>query len=170
MLRLRPYKPCDASQIVSWIPDELVFYQWSAGRMGEYPLTKERFNEHYRQFDDSGDFWAMTACSEAMQPVGHFIMRFPDEQRQVLRLGFIIVDGKLRGKGVGKEMIKLAVSYAFDYVGAKKVTLGVFANNPGARYCYEAAGFCRRGSETYAICGEAWECVEMEYVPEAKRP
>lgn len=169
MLRLRPYKPCDAGKVISWISNALVFYQWSAGRMGEYPLTDNRFNEHYRQLEDTSDFWAMTACDEDMQPVGQLIMRFTDAQKKILRLGFIIVDDRLRGKGYGKEMLKLAVSFAFDYAGAQKVTLGVFANNPGARHCYEAAGFRAVGTEMYTIGNEAWECVEMEYVSEDKR-
>lgn len=43
MLRLRPYKIEDADTIITWSKDERVFYQWSAGIMGEYPLTQEKF-------------------------------------------------------------------------------------------------------------------------------
>ena len=43
MLRLRPYRIEDADTIISWGKDEKAFYQWSAGVMGEYPITKEKF-------------------------------------------------------------------------------------------------------------------------------
>lgn len=36
-------------------------------------------------------------------------MRYPEANREVLRLGFIIVDSELRGKGYGKAMLELAI-------------------------------------------------------------
>ena len=45
MLRLRPYRESDAKTIISWIKDEREFYRWSAGRLGDYPVTAEKFNE-----------------------------------------------------------------------------------------------------------------------------
>lgn len=43
MLRLKPYNISDADTILSWSKDEIAFYQWSAGILGEYPITKEKF-------------------------------------------------------------------------------------------------------------------------------
>ena len=36
MLRLRPYKKCDAKYIVSWIKDEISFRKWCADRYESY--------------------------------------------------------------------------------------------------------------------------------------
>ena len=69
MLRLRPYKCEDADIIISWSKDERAFYQWSAGVMGGYPLTKEMF-----QFVDS--LIAFTAFDEN-GIVGFFTLRNP---------------------------------------------------------------------------------------------
>lgn len=44
-LRLRPYKPCDAKEIVTWCKDEFSFRQWSADRWETYPLTAESMNK-----------------------------------------------------------------------------------------------------------------------------
>lgn len=164
MLRLRPYKPCDAKYIEKWITSEKMFYQWSAGIMGEYPLTAEKLNGHYKQSADNDRFWQMTAFDESKLPVGHFIMRFTDENLDTVRLGFIIVDNNIRGKGYGREMLLLALKYAFEILKAKEVTLGVFANNPAAFHCYQSAGFkeCEQNSRNnYTIMGEIWECIEM---------
>ena len=44
MLRLRPYNKNDAKIIMSWIKDETSFYKWTAGVLGEYPISVEQFN------------------------------------------------------------------------------------------------------------------------------
>lgn len=43
MIRLRPYNVNDADKILSWSNNERSFYKWSAGVLGEYPITKEQF-------------------------------------------------------------------------------------------------------------------------------
>jgi len=156
MLRLRPYKKEDADTIISWSKDEKAFYQWSAGVMGEYPLTPEKF-----RFVDS--LMAFTAFDEN-GIVGFFTLRNPGEVADELRIGFVIVDPIQRGIGKGKEMLKLGLRYAFDVYGAKKVSLGVFENNESAYHCYKAAGFkdvILDETETYKVMGEEWKCVEM---------
>ena len=40
MLGLRPYKKEDADTILSWSKDGKDFYQWGAGIMGNYPITR----------------------------------------------------------------------------------------------------------------------------------
>ena len=57
--------------------------------------------------------------------VGHLILRFTDEKRKVLRLGFVIVDDTKRGMGYGKEMISLSLKYAFEILKVDKVTIGM---------------------------------------------
>lgn len=162
MLRLRPYKKCDAEKIASWIQGERSFYQWSAGILGEYPFSGEKLKAHYQSMEESDSFWVMVAFDEE-GPVGQLIMRFPGEDQEELRFGFIVVDASKRGKGYGKEMLKLALQYAFESVKVSKVSLGVFANNPGAYYCYRSAGFQELPQrETYTILGEEWECIMME--------
>ena len=83
----------------------------------------------------------MTALDETGAPVGHFIMRLADYHAESIRFGFIIVDPEARGKGYGKEMIRLALKYAFEVLGMKRATLGVYEQNPSAKACYEAVGF-----------------------------
>lgn len=41
MLRLRPYQSNDVETVLSWSKDERAFYKWTAGVLGDYPLTKE---------------------------------------------------------------------------------------------------------------------------------
>jgi ribosomal protein S18 acetylase RimI-like enzyme len=57
------------------------------------------------------------------------------------------------------------VRYAFEILKAKKVTLGVLENNPGAYHCYKAAGFrdvTRAEPEYYHLLGQQVKCLELE--------
>ena len=161
MLRLRPYKACDAQTIVSWIGDETMFRKWSADRFESYPITAEDLNRHYDRMADSDSFYEMTAFDET-GVAGHLIMRFTDEKKTILRFGFVIVDDTKRRKGYGREMIALALKYAFDLFRAERVTLGVFDNNPSAYRCYKAAGFQEYSERNIFLLGENWRCIDME--------
>lgn len=164
MLRLRPYKDCDAEYIVNWIKDERTFYKWCAGQYRHYPISAEDIREYYGQYAKADNYYQMTAFDES-GPVGHLIMRFTDEEKKVLRFGFIVLNNEKRGKGYGKEMLCLALQYAFDILKVKKVTLGVFENNPAALHCYQSVGFQESTTKeaiVYHFLGEDWKCKEME--------
>jgi RimJ/RimL family protein N-acetyltransferase len=96
-------------------------------------------------------------------------MRYVDEAKKTLRLGFVIVDDTRRGRGYGKEMIRLSLRYAFDCFGAETVNLGVFENNPAAWQCYRAAGFRdvpQKEKFVCHVCGEDWTVTELEMTKE----
>ena len=163
MLRLRPYKPCDAKTIVSWIRDEYAFRQWSADRFDQYPLTADALNAHYDAQRMNDAFYPMCVYDEeGIQ--GHLILRFTDPEKKHLRFGFIIVNDQKRGKGLGKEMLGLAIRYGRDLLKSESISLGVFENNPAAYYCYQSVGFREiklPTPETYQVFGETWPCIEM---------
>ena len=167
-LRLRPYKNCDAKTIISWCKDEATFRKWTSDRYEAFPITEEDMNRKYVDYNgdciEEDNFYPMTAFDEN-GIVGHLIMRFTDEEKATLRLGFVIVDDTKRGMGYGKEMIWLALGFAFDILKVDKVTIGVFDNNMPAYYCYKAAGF--QDVELVEkvqceVCGEVWSILELE--------
>ena len=163
MIQLRPYEPCDADTIISWIGDEVAFRKWCADRYETYPITADDMN---RQYDaaDHDRFFPMTAYDEN-GIVGHLILRYTDEEKQILRFGFIIIDSKRRGRGVGKQMLGSAIRYAFECLGAEKITLGVFENNPSAYRCYRSVGFRESETDKAEYChfyDEEWKRLEME--------
>lgn len=166
MLKLRPYKPCDAETIVSWCKDEASFRRWTSDRYDKFPITAKDMNEKYiisnGDCPDLDNFYPMTAFDES-GIVGSLILRFNNKERTVVRLGFIIVDDTKRGRGYGKKMVQIATKYAFEFLGAEKVTLGVFDNNPPAYHCYKAAGFKETGEKfEIQLLGEMWIDVELE--------
>lgn len=89
MMRLRPYKACDAQTITQWIRDEYAFRQWSADRYEKYTITPEDMNLYYDRDRNNDRIWGMTAFDET-GIVGHFTMRFPDGNScDEIRLGFV---------------------------------------------------------------------------------
>ncbi len=146
----------DAENILSWPMDEKAFYQWTAGMLGEYPLSKERFAR-------TGGLMRFTLL-DGQAPAGFFTLRNPKETLDEVRFGFVIVDPAKRGRGYGKAMLRLGLRYAFEIYGAEKASLGVFENNPSAYFCYKSAGFTdvpMEKPETYCVMGEDWTCREM---------
>lgn len=157
MLRLRPYNKNDAETIMSWIKDEKSFYKWTAGVLGEYPISVEQFNT-------VSNLMAFTAIDDN-EIAGFFTMRRQRESFEELRFGFVIVNPEKRGQGYGKNMLKLGLKYAKEIFAADKISLGVFENNESAYYCYKAIGFedvPPNEIEKYNVMGEEWDCLELE--------
>lgn len=157
MLRLRPYHPDDAAAVLSWCRDERSFYQWTAGVLGDYPLTEEQFHAVASRM-------AFTALDDG-EMVGFFTMRKLEEAGDEVRFGFVIVNSEKRGEGYGRRILQLGVQYAKEHWGAKKASLGIFENNQPAYRCYRAVGFqdvTPDPPEVYRIHGEDWNCLDLE--------
>ena len=165
-MELKKYKQEDSAIICSWIKDEKTLYQWSADRIGKFPLSDNDLNEEYAPRLNSNRFIPLCAFDDRGKLAGHLYIRYPDEaDNSTVRFGFVIVDPVLRGHGNGKKMLQLAIDYAKNVLGASKITLGVFANNDSARYCYESVGFKPAGrTEIYKMPIGEWECIEMELI------
>ena len=163
-LTLRPYKASDATTIVSWIKSEYLMRQWCADRYSHYPVTPEDMNSYHKRYIDGQRSRALT-MTVGDEVVGYITLRTTASDTIEQRLGFVIIDDAKRGLGLGKALVSMAVKYAFETIGATKVSLGVFDKNPGAIHCYEAAGFhrvSRSDTENYTCLGETWNCIEME--------
>lgn len=89
MLRLRPYKGCDAKYIVGWIKDEVSLRKWSSDRYGAYPITEADVNHKYLDLngdcEEEDNFYPVTAFDES-GVVGHMIMRFTDAEKRCCAL------------------------------------------------------------------------------------
>ena len=163
-ISIRAYKPSYSAVITSWLKSEYLMRQWCADRYEHYPVTPEDMNAYHARYIDGQRSRALT-MTEGDDIVGYITLRTPAGNPTEQRLGFVIVDDSKRGRGLGKALVSMAVKYAFDTLGAMKVSLGVFENNQSAIHCYEAAGFhCLSLPETesYECLGETWNCIEME--------
>ena len=161
-MKFRKYKEDDAIEILSWIKDEREFRLWSANRYINYPALPSDINDNYLESQKTLNFYPFTLEDEG-KIIGHLILRNPGENKQVVRLGFIIVDRSIRGKGYGKKLIEEAIKYAKEKLGAKEINLGVFTSNESAYKCYKSVGFNVVNVEknAYQFYDEQWDCAEM---------
>ena len=168
MIRLRPYKSCDADLIITWLKDEETYIKWSGGRFGSFPITAESIDAKYQNDNggcaESDNFYSMTALDEN-EVIGHLIMRYIRGDNKILRFGWVIVDSDKRGKGYGKSILKLSLKYAFEIFMAEKVTIGVYEDNLYAYHCYKSVGFhesIETNAEYDKINGEKKKIAELE--------
>ena len=160
---LRPYEREDSPVIASWVRTETELYQWSADRYGFYPLKPYSIDDNSRPAMESGRFIPLTGIDGSGKMIAHLIIRYPSEtDDSSVRVGFVIVDPDLRGKGYGSELLRRAVGYVRENLSAKRIDLGVFVNNPKAQKCYEAAGFKEYGEHMIDTPFGTWRCVDME--------
>lgn len=158
---LRAFDSKDADTILSWCKDKHAFRLWSADRYKDFPASADDMMKQY----EGNNLFPLTMV-ENQDIVGHILLRHPSADKSVIRFGFVIVDDSRRGKGYGKQLLRLAISYAQQKLNARKITLGVFTENPSAIECYKSAGFKITGEDSYMIDGEEWKGVEMEYIIE----
>ena len=162
-MKLRPYKADDSLIICSWVKDEKTLFQWSADRIGKFPLQGNELNENYAERKADKDFFPLTAVDEKENVIGHLFVLIPDANvKTTVRIGFVIVSPEIRGKGYGKKMLELVIEYSKKELNATRATLGVFANNPKAQACYETVGFKPFSKRVMKILGADWECIDME--------
>ncbi|WP_028504674.1 GNAT family protein [Ruminococcus sp. FC2018] len=156
-MRLRPYVHSHDFDVISaWISDERTNALWSADRIS-FPLEKESFGRFLeQQFERSGDC-PFVAAQDDGRVVGFICCSVNCESDEAM-LKFVVVDPVQRGKGYGKDMVRLAAKYAFEIAGALLVHLNVFTVNSAARRCYESVGFVHRNTapDAFTFKGESW--------------
>ena len=155
---IRTFKKEDAPIILGWIKNKTDLRKWSADRYRDYPATPDEMVQLYAP----DNMTPLTAEDEKGNVIAHIAIRIPDiANNKAVKLGFIIVDDSLRGKGYGKELIRQTIEYARKNLNATSISLGVFKNNPPALHCYKSIGFKEIGHEAYSIDGDTWEVIEM---------
>ncbi len=138
-LRIRPYRQDDCEKIKSWIGDEESHVKWCGGYL-PYDFSTEEFEENLRQGEKEWGDMGFTATDENGTPVGFFKLSVNHEENTGF-FKYIIVDGSMRGVGLGKRMLDKALKYAFEIMDVDAVRLIVFDDNPAAVACYKKVGF-----------------------------
>lgn len=161
-MRIRPYiESKDFEYLSKWINNDKVHAFWCANLL-PYPLTKEGFRNFLVKNSTDWTDSAYVATEDNGQAVGFFCYSINTEDNLGF-LKFIVVDNTKRGKGYGKEMLRLALLYAFHITGAEAVQVNVFDENSSAKHCYRRLGFTERYTEKDVLTykGESWSRSNM---------
>ncbi|MDC7290483.1 GNAT family N-acetyltransferase [Blautia schinkii] len=161
-MRIRPYIPNkDYVCLSKWIDDERIHAFWCANRL-PYPMTPKSFHEFLEKNSMDWSESAYVATENNGQVVGFFCYSVNTEDN-IGFLKFIMIDNTKRGKGYGKQMLNLALQYAFQITGAEAVQLNVFSENTLAKQCYEQVGFVERNidKDVFLYKDKSWSRCNM---------
>lgn len=161
-MRIRPYiESKDYEQMEKWICNEKMHALWCANLI-PYPLSKEKMHSFLEKCAIDWTDSAYVATEDNGEIVGFFCYSINvDDNTGFLK--FIIVDSNKRGMGRGKEMLQLALKYAFDITDVELVQLNVFEENTIAKHCYEKLGFVEEdiSKNVFPYKDESWSRCHM---------
>lgn len=149
-MRIRPYiEGKDYEYISKWIGSERVHALWCANLI-PYPITRESFRAFLEKNALDWTDSAYVATGQDGEPVGFFCYSVNSKENEGF-FKFVVVDDQKRGMGCGKEMLHLALRYAFCITGVERVRLNVFDENSAAKHCYEKVGFTQESKAEHVF-------------------
>ena len=136
-LLIRSFTPDDVSGLNTWVADDEILLRF-AGPGLRRPLTLDQL---VAPADGTCLAFAV-AERETGRTIGHVQLRGIDRDGRSCRIARVLIgEPELRGQGLGGELIKLLVEYAFSSLGVVEVTLNVYPENIPAIRCYQRFGF-----------------------------
>ncbi|MGN0778625.1 MAG: GNAT family N-acetyltransferase [Aristaeellaceae bacterium] len=142
---LRPYRQEDAEQIAAWANDpETTRYLSGIFDLPYTSRNAEDFVAHVMAGSpDKAAF--IIADAETEQYLGQIDLMGIDRRNRSATLGIVIARSEHRGRGVGREAIRLICRYGFRTLGLNRIQLEVAADNLRGQRCYAACGFQLEG-------------------------
>lgn len=154
---LRPVREDDLPELYRW---RLVLDDWARTTdVAPYAMTWEVFAERARQTaNEAENVVAMVVEADGALVGRATLFRF-DALARSCEIGVAFAP-EHRGKGYGREALRLLVDFAFRHRNVHRVQLSTLATNEPALRCYRAAGFVEEGR----LRSSAW--VDGAYVDE----
>lgn len=158
-LYLSPINSEDAPIYVKWLNDKTVSENLGCDT-NVATLDGER--EWIRKNQNSYNF--AIVLKENDELIGNCSFVEIDLVHRNATLGIFIGDEKNRGKGYGKEAIKLLLEYGFNNLNLNNVMLSVFSFNKKAIKVYESLGFKKFGirHKSHYFKGQFYDEIQME--------
>lgn len=80
-----------------------------------------------------------------VEPIGFLHLALIERAHRRCRLGIVIGEKDLWGRGYGHLAVVQAIDHAFDVLDLDRITAEVFADNPRSARLFEGVGFVREG-------------------------
>lgn len=111
-------------------------------------------------FSDPGYALWLAEAQPGGAPVGYMVVAPPQlplpDTAGDLELKRIYLLSKFQGGGLGKQLVSTAVTHSSD-AGAKRLLLGVYAQNEPAIGFYERLGFNKLGTRKFNVGGQDYD-------------
>ncbi len=143
MIELQPFTDEDIDRLIGWIRSPEDLFVWTATTF-EHPLTREPVKKFVDECRARGDRQFFKAVADG-EVFGHVELGAIDHRNKSLRIGRVVIDPALRGRGLGAGMMRAAVERSFRELGMHRVELWVLEDNRSAIVSYERVGFQREG-------------------------
>lgn len=100
--------------------------------------------EHRKSLVNENDLHLIIEEKEMKQRIGYVIVSGLNNIHNSIELVRIAVSNK--GKGFGREALRLIKDYVFNYLNAHRLWLDVKVMNDRAKYLYDSEGFILEGT------------------------
>jgi RimJ/RimL family protein N-acetyltransferase len=133
------------------------------------PVTFERREQWFEDVAASTEdqwFTIYARDGEDFQPIGITDLFNIDYRFRVGQFGMLIGEASGRGRGLGTEVVRLMLDFAFTALGLNNVMLTVSEYNLAGRRAYEKAGFKEFGRRRQAdnLNGVVYDEVYMDCI------
>jgi diamine N-acetyltransferase len=150
---LRPAEKGDLPLFVTWFNDQAMARTLGMRAPISQAMEEQWFERAVADYGKTG--YHFVACLiEDDRPVGTIGLFDLDLMNGTAGLGISIGAATDRGRGLGTDMLRALLRFAFDSLRLERVWLDVFDYNPGAQRVYERVGFTREGTARHAIFSE----------------
>lgn len=114
---------------------------------GTFPSTLAALHRFVEQKSTDKNTVMLAICDAVTNKhIGNIKLDNFDWVSRTCELGVLIGEKEYWGKGIGSEVCKLTIRYAFQQLNIRKILLCVYANNPGAIKVYKKLGFVNEGT------------------------
>ena len=141
-IELREFEPADAAAVHRWFNDRSA----TEGLLEQRDSFSEREAADWveRAIADEGEDRKWAVVADGGGEASGFVALYGIGRQIAPELGVLIGDPSARGRGVGREAIRMAAARAFD-LGAHRVYARILTRNEASRRAFESVGFRREG-------------------------
>ena len=163
MYKLRSFTREDIPKLLSWMHSAKDLLIWT-GSGYKWPLDSSQLEETLVKANKSNSKYQLLKFVTDNSMIGYIELKIHDSNDNTAHIGRLIIDPKMRGRGLGIKLINLLKKYAQDVLNIKTLTLGVYSSNQTARSLYERTGFIVTDIKAKSINfkNEQWDLVLME--------
>ena len=128
----------DTDNIIRWRNSEAVRPYF----IYQKPFTEEGHKKWLENEIFAGKGFQFIVCKkEDHKPIGCSYLRDYDAHNRKAEYGFFIGEAEEKGKGIGTEMLKLTMEFAFSELKIHKLFARAFSDNPASIHSFLKNGF-----------------------------
>lgn len=137
---LRPITVKDTDRIITWRNSEAVRPYF----IYQKPFTREGHENWLKTMIDSGKGFQFIVCmQDGDKPIGCTYLRDYDKENNKIEYGVFLGSEEVKGKGIGTEILKLTLQFAFGQLKVHKVFARVFSDNQASLKSFIKGGFVK---------------------------